>query len=84
VVNLSLILIVKSQFNPPRATTILLAVAMLAGCGQRGPLYLPKMPPPAPLSTATPLAPAAAPVAPKTLPAAPTNAPATAPTPVSQ
>jgi predicted small lipoprotein YifL len=49
----TLILIVKPVPHLPRIRAICIAAllgALLAGCGQRGPLYLPK--PPAPLSTA--------------------------------
>ena len=46
------------RFRPGRVLTGLLLVALLAGCGQKGPLYLPKPQSQPPLSeqpsTATP------------------------------
>jgi len=55
------------------------AFALLAGCGNKGPLYLPKATPPAPVQPAKPAAKPATPAATPATPAAPTAA---APTPV--
>ena len=38
------------RFHPGRVLTGLLLVALLAGCGQKGPLYLPKPQPQLPSS----------------------------------
>jgi predicted small lipoprotein YifL len=62
----TVILIVKSSpaFYIPRFGMVVLSVAagaLLAGCGQPGPLYLPKLPPkvkPATATSATPATPA--------------------------
>ncbi|WP_460840923.1 LPS translocon maturation chaperone LptM [Noviherbaspirillum agri] len=54
-----MILIVKSVLHPSRIGAMLI-LAALAGCGQKGPLYLPAKPVPA----ATPAPQAAPPTAP--------------------
>jgi predicted small lipoprotein YifL len=56
------ILIVKSTL-----ALVIGAAALLAGCGQTGPLYMPK-PPARPAPAATPVQPPAIPVAPVTIP----------------
>ena len=52
----------KSHYSPARCAASLAlcaAVLMLAGCGQKGPLYMPKVPPD-PFARTQPAAPAAA------------------------
>ncbi|TFV99585.1 hypothetical protein E4K72_15825 [Oxalobacteraceae bacterium OM1] len=56
------ILIVKPSSHSPAgcvAVCVTVALALLAGCGQKGPLYLPAKPAPAAQTPATPPAPEA-------------------------
>lgn len=58
-----MIVIVKPSFQPTRAAVAIVAFVLLAGCGQRGPLYLPgqtqppKSTPKAPPASSSPTAP---------------------------
>jgi predicted small lipoprotein YifL len=66
-----MILIVKPAFHLPRAAAVFaILTCLLAGCGQKGPLYLPK--------------PTAAKPAAQTIPPAPATQPAADPVPASR